>query len=204
MAAFCQQCGAPHDEDARFCPKCGRPVGAAAPLSYSEKYAGTSFGNAVAQPVAPASAKRRISPVQFVAGLVVLAVVLAGAVLMIRGGISSGPTVPASADLPPVGQIWFGSTFDPSTFSLSGITHSVANGATVALVGHLPRSISTGQANLRVSIDGQAVVNQAVNMTGSGDLFGTTVGPFSVPGTYMYEIVDVGGNDLASGTLTVN
>ncbi len=40
-------------------------------------------------------------------------------------------------------------------------------------------------------------------MTGSGDLFGMTVGPFVVPGTYEYELVDLGGNTLASGTLAV-
>jgi hypothetical protein len=108
-----------------------------------------------------------------------------------------------AGNIPPTGQIWFGSSFDPSTFALSGITTTARTGSTVALVALLPRSISSGTANMRVSLNGTLVVNQAVTMTGSGELFGTTAGPFTIPGTYKYELVDLGGNVLASGTLTV-
>ncbi|MGO9208218.1 MAG: hypothetical protein ACLQBX_18920, partial [Candidatus Limnocylindrales bacterium] len=109
----------------------------------------------------------------------------------------------ANPNVPPVGDIWFGSSFDPSTFAVAGITTSATPGSTVALVAQLPRSISSGQANLRGSLAGNVILNQALNVSGSGDLFGTTVGPLNLPGMYTYQIVDVGGDVLASGTLTV-
>ncbi len=346
MSAFCPQCGAPHDDDARFCPKCGQPV-AAAPLSYSEKYAGTPYGGSVITPQGPAAAaaaanqaatfggvlwivaalftgylallqlgygsilggnlqalglwnglaalltayfgvrcltspsrsflnwavfwavlnvglgvvqiaggathwaylgsvvsaaiagvlcfaardavtmsptlvaadvgvsaaapaKQGLSAVQIAGGLIILAVVLGAAFLVIRGDLpgvgSSAPNsgVSAPGNVPPVGQIWFGSTFDPNTFSMSGVVTTVSAGESVALVAQLPQSISAGDASMRVSLDGTVILNQALsNVKGSGELFGTTVGPFTIAGTYTYEIVDVGGNVLASGTLTV-
>jgi len=87
---------------------------------------------------------------------------------------------------------------------LSGITTSPRTGSTIALVALLPRSVSMGNVTMRVSLNGTQVLNQAITTTGSGDLVGTTAGPFVIPGTYNYELTDIGGNVLASGTLTVS
>jgi hypothetical protein len=58
--------------------------------------------------------------------------------------------------------------------------------------------------NLRLSLDGTVILNQNVVMQGGGELFGSTVGPFTLAGTYLYELTDLGGNVLARGSLTVS
>ena len=212
MAGFCQHCGAAHDDEARFCPQCGRPViparpvatPAAAPTSFTEKYAGTPFAATPSQTAwaspAPTSSRRPVV-IGVLIALVVVALIGAWQLGLFSRFTTSAGT---AGNIPPTGQIWFGSSFDPSAFALSGITTTARTGTTVALVALLPRSISTGTASMRVSLNGTLVVNQAVTMTGSGDLFGTTVGPFTIPGTYKYELADLGGNLLASGRLTVS
>ena len=213
MAGFCQHCGSAHDDEARFCPKCGQPLAtpqpvatpAAEPTSFTEKYAGTPFAATPSQTAwtspAPSAGRRPLAIGLSVAVIVIIALVAAWQLGLFSRSTSAGGT---AGNIPPTGQIWFGSSFDTTTFALSGITTTARTGTTVALVALLPRSISTGTASLRVSLNGTTVVNQAVTMTGSGDLFGTTVGPFVVAGAYKYELVDLGGNALASGTLTVS
>lgn len=205
MARFCQHCGASHDDEARFCPKCGRLLATteAAPTSFTEKYAGTPYAATPSQTVsAPPSrtSSRRPVVIGLLVGLVVLAAIGAWQLGLLSRLTSTAGT---AGNIPPSGQIWFGSSFDTTTFALSGITTTARTGTTVALVALLPRSVSTGNVTMRVSLNGTLVVNQAVTMTGSGELFGTTVGPFTVPGTYTYDLDDIGGNVLASGTLTV-
>ena len=207
MPGYCSQCGTTLAYDARFCPECGRPVGAAAPvatppMSYSEKYAATPYAGSVAVP-APRPAKTGLSPLQVIAGVVVLLIVVGAVFLVLKGGLPGASAGGTAGNIPPVGQIWFGASFDTTTFALSGITTSTPTGATVALVAQLPHSVASGDLNLRVSLDGTVILNQNVTVKGSGELFGSTVGPFVAAGTYGYELVDVGGNALASGTLTV-
>jgi len=203
MPNYCQQCGAAHDESARFCPKCGKPVGAAAPLSYSERYAGTEYVTSAAPPVEVAPARKGVSPIQAVIGIVVLLAIVGGAYFAIAGGLPGLSSSTSTPKVPPVGAIWFGSSFDTGTFELAATTSTTRVGAPMALVGHLPRNISSGDANIRVWFNGTVMVNQNVSMKGSGDLFGVTLTPFAYAGAYKYEIDDLGGNALASGTLTV-
>lgn len=210
MPGYCQHCGAAHDDAARFCPKCGQPLATPqpvatptpAPMSFREKYAGTPFAATPSQTAwAPApTSSRRPLVIGAVIALVVVALIGAWQLGLFARLTSSAGT---AGNIPPTGQIWFGSSFDPSTFALSGITTTARTGTTVALVARLPRTVSSGDVNMHVSLNGTLVLNQPVAMTGSGDLFGSTVTPFVVPGTYKYELVDVGGNVLASGTLTV-
>lgn len=136
--------------------------------------------------------------------LVLLGIVLIGALAWQMGLFRSVTSAGGSAgNIPPSGQIWFGSSFDPKTFAVSGRTTTARTGSSVAMVAYLPRSVSSGDINLRVLADGTMIANQSVTMTGSGELFGTTVGPFYLAGSYRYEVTDIGGNVLASGTLTV-
>ena len=200
-ALFCQQCGAALAGDARFCPHCGHPVAAppvaTAPKSFSERYGVP----AQAQPVAPPTPNSSSRNAFIIAGTLILLAVVVGFVLVQGRFFSQAGT---AGNIPPTGQVWFGSSFDPSTFALSGITISTSTGTSVALVAHLPRSVGSGDMSTRLYYNGTLVANQATNMSGSGDIFGTTVGPFTLSGTFRYEFVDVGGNVLASGDLTVH
>jgi hypothetical protein len=203
MPSYCQQCGAAHDESARFCPKCGKPVGAAAPLSYAERYRGTEYATSSTPPVEVAPARRRVSPIQAVIGIVVLLVIVGAAYFSIAGGLSGTSSPTFTPNVPPVGAIWFGSSFDTGTFALTDTTTTTHVGAPIALVGHLPRSIASGDANVRAWFNGSVVLNQNVSMKGSGNLFGLTLVPFAYAGAFKFEIDDLGGNALASGALTV-
>jgi hypothetical protein len=103
---------------------------------------------------------------------------------------------------PPRGR-GLGSSFDTGTFALTGTTATTHVGAPIALVGHLPRSIASGDANVRAWFNGSVVLNQNMSMKGSGNLFGLTLVPFAYAGAFKFEIDDLGGNALASGALTV-
>lgn len=105
------------------------------------------------------------------------------------------------ADVPPVGSIWFGTSFDPSSFAMQGRASTATTGSTVALVAHLPRSVSGGEVALRVTVDGQPLGTTTINFSGSGELVGLTY-TLAFPGAYAFTVADVGGNALASGTLT--
>lgn len=187
-AGFCPHCGVARQEWAKYCGSCGQsydttrvdPVPAAAP-------------------VAVATPKRRNTLRWILLGLVAIGLLYLSGQLVVPGLPKMGV---ASANVPPVGEIWFGSSFDASTFELRSKTSSGSVGQTFALVAHLSRAISTGEANLRISLDGTTAVNQAIQASGSGELFGLTYSP-PVSGSYRFEITDVGGSILASGTITV-
>ena len=202
MAVFCQHCGAPHDDDAKFCPKCGRPVEATTPAtaSFSEKYAGTPYGATPPSAAHVTSSRGLSTRTVVIIGILIVAVIGAWQLGLFAGLTSTAGT---AGDIPPSGEVWFGSSFDTNTFALSGITTTFKTGETAALVAQLPRSVSEGDMNMRVSLDGTVIVSQAIAMQGSGDVFGITLTPFVVAGTYKYDLVDIGGNALASGTLTV-
>lgn len=107
----------------------------------------------------------------------------------------------AVKDVPPAGQMWFGQSFDPQTFAIAGRTSSVGTQQPVALVAHLTRSADT-QMTIRASHNGTFVQAAAVPVTGSGDVFGYVLGALVQPGDWRYDVVDVGGNVLATGTVT--
>jgi hypothetical protein len=138
-----------------------------------------------------------------VVGLLVVGLIV---VVVVSGGLNSKKTVPLS-DAPPNGQIWFGSTYDTSTFALSGQTTSIPVGSGVALVAALNRSAG---ANERLTIDATIAGTQLPigfgTMNAGDDLLADHVegGLFPLPGTYLIQIQDAGGNVLASGTLTVH
>lgn len=111
-----------------------------------------------------------------------------------------GGTV-AQKDVPPAGQIWFGQSFDPQTFVLFDKRTTVGTQEPSALVAHLTKGVS-GSVNVRASHDGTFVTATSVPLSGSGEIVGLTLGAFVTPGQWTYDVVDVGGNVLASGTIT--
>ena len=56
----------------------------------------------------------------------------------------------------------------------------------------------------RVSLEGRVVTNPSVNASGRGDVWGFKMDPISVPGSWTFELTDIGGNVLASGELRVS
>lgn len=105
-------------------------------------------------------------------------------------------------DAPPAGTIWFGTAFDPQTLSLTGKTTTVSTTQPFALVGHLTHSAKVSELSIRASLNGSLV--NAVQATGSGEgeVVGFPILPVTVAGDWRYDITDVGGNVLASGTVT--
>jgi hypothetical protein len=98
--------------------------------------------------------------------------------------------------------VWFGASFDSTTFELRARATTASLGQTFALVAHLRQTTDMSNANLRISLDGTTYLNQALGLSGSGDVFGVTYTP-PVAGTYRFEVADVGGNVLATGTIVV-
>jgi hypothetical protein len=197
-AGFCPHCGAPRSDWAKFCGSCGRaydapptPVTAptAPPPAPDETYKLSGSGM-------PASRR----------GLLILLgiAVLVGGYYILNNRIPSiGPSSgPSSSNLPPAGDIWFGQTFDSTTFEVRSRLTSATAGQTIALVGHLSRSTDASNANLRISLDGTTFVNQALGLTGETDVYGATYVP-PVAGAYRFELTDVGGSVLAAGSITV-
>lgn len=193
----CPTCGKPRDGWERVCSSCGHDYWKAA--------------EGAAQPAASAPAaleSKRSSPVAFIlSGLVALALVVGGYLYLsgqsdrilsdVANELDGGaPT----AEIPPAGQVWFGSSFDTDTFELSGRTTRVGIHEAVAIIATLLEPTEGSELAMRVYLDGQLVNNVDANAEeGVGDLWGWSAGPFFTAGQWRYEIVDIGGNVLASG-----
>ncbi len=119
-------------------------------------------------PTVSPGATAAASPSRLVSVVVVLVVIAVVVAALIGTGVIKLGAGPSGAAAPPAGTIWFGSSFDPSTFAISGKTTSVSAGTTVAYVGHLTRSIGTGQANLRISVNGQTDRQSGAKSPGLG------------------------------------
>ena len=129
--------------------------------------------------------------------------VLAASVLLLGGKVgSAGGSESISADIPPAGQVWFGTGFDPSTFALSGRSDHAPTGRTVAMVAHLAAPVSSGQANVRIELDGTTMADNALQLSGTaaGDVVGFTLA-FPIAGSYRVTVTDVGGAALATGVV---
>ena len=159
--------------------------------------------NAVAAPppsiVQPVTAQKALGtqgwPVRIV-GLIVLVVGLAisvGLLLSTNGG---------SADEPPAGSIWFGSSFDTKSFEIRDRADSFTSGARVALVAHLSQTVPAGYA-ATIDIDGHLTPTTVAPSAGM-DFYGVMIpSAFLTPGVHHVRVSDIGGNELASGSLTV-
>ena len=186
----CPRCHAPRSGTLPICPSCGydyRTTGAATPL--------TTY------PQAGASAAQTHNTSNLRRGALLLAVVLlvvgAGGFFITRqSGVQPGPNVP------PAGTIWFGTSFDTTTFEVSGQASSFAQGDRVVMVAHLSRTIPGGQS-VNVLLDG--VILRSESPTASDyNLYGIALNAAVLPtGTHTFEVEDVGGNTLASGAVTI-
>lgn len=189
--AFCQNCGTARAPGARFCASCGRP-----------------FEEAlyVAPEPPPVAAVAPATPGRSLGGRVAIVIIgvamVSGLLWVFRGQIPVSTGTVTANDIPPVGQIWFGDSFNTTTFAIAGRKTAVGVQDPFSFVAHLPRSVDGSEIVFRVLYNGALVVTQAANVQGSGDVFGFSPGPLSAAGSWTYQLTDIGGNVLASGTVT--
>ena len=188
---YCPQCGQART-GARFCATCG--------LDLWRSAAGT------ASPAPPASPPPSAVPAR--QGTSTNAILAIGAVLALAGLVIAFVLVPranvggASGNIPPAGEVWFGSSFDPNTLSLSGHTQTVGVQQGFAIVAHLSRPVDGSTMVLRIYFNGSLVTSRAANAKGTADVWGFSAGPLFQPGRWRWEFADIGGNVLASGEVT--
>ena len=141
--------------------------------------------------------------------LVLRTVAAATAVLFAAGCSGQLDPTPSPSDsdgadgpnVPPPGAIWFGESFNSDTFEIRGQTSSVAAADTFAVVASLEEVVEAADLAWRVSFEGQVTIESA-NATGSGDVYGFTMGPLLAAGEWRFELTDFAGNVLASGDVT--
>jgi hypothetical protein len=218
--AFCPHCGAKRPEWAKFCAMCGNAYGmppaveafaGAVPAASDSTAATPNPVSAYADPpigadvtdLAPIRSRAGYSLLPALVTVVGLFAVLAASFLLLGGKVgSAGGSGSISADIPPVGQIWFGTGFDPTTFALSGKSDDAPTGRTVAMVAHLAAPVSSGQANVRIELGGTTMADNALQLSGTpaGDVVGFTLA-FPIAGSYRVTVTDAGGAALATGVV---
>ncbi len=122
------------------------------------------------------------------------------------GAQASGSLTPSSvtsADIPPVGAIWFGSTVDPRTFAVTPRLASVTGQQEFSLVARLPQPMDGSKLAIRTWFNGRIVGSIPLGETGIGDIWGSSPRPLQSAGRWRFDLTDVDGNVLATGELTV-
>lgn len=125
-----------------------------------------------------------------------------GGLISLLAGRQPGPTATSSV-VPPAGVIWFGSSFDTDTLALRGRTTGTPIRGQVALVAHMFRDQS--DPIVKLVHNGEELTSWNVALGGSYPAFGQVInsGVLYEAGPYTFRVMDVGGNVLAEGTLTV-
>lgn len=184
---FCPKCGQPRQVGADFCPTCGQDLRAAT----------------TAATPSPAAAPRRAN-----GGLwVILLVVVIGAALVATGSLNDvldriGAKGVSAEDLPPAGVVWFGDSFDPNTFAIAGRKTTTSSTGPFSMVAHLSKSMKGSDLVIRIYYAGSLITTTSVNSTDFGDTWGLSPGPLFQAGVWRYDFTDVGGNILATGSIT--
>ena len=113
--------------------------------------------------------------------------------------------VPASSpDVPPVGTIWFGASFDSKTLELTGKTTTVGTGDPLVMVANVGKSVTVADLKVRESANGDKRPLLTIKSKAKDtSVFGLEMRRIGTPGKWKYEILDTDGKVLASGTITV-
>jgi hypothetical protein len=210
---FCTKCGTPRTGAFVYCPSCGFKFQEAAAQqpddrSYAEKYAGTPYSSMAAPVYEPIPEEGRRSNwdakrvLTILAGVVLVVLVLLEGLGVFKLGGGPGGSGPAAANLPPAGTIWFGSSFDPQTFAITNRLTTVTANQGFSFVARLPRTMDASGLVIRTSFDGKLVATIPVSVKGTGDVWGFSPGPLFAAGEWKYDLTDIGGNVLATGTIT--
>lgn len=117
--------------------------------------------------------------------------------ILLLAGCATG-----QADVPPAGEVWFGSSFDTDTFEIQDRFTTVDAHQSFSMVAHFPEQVDAAEFSIRVYWKGELVNTTPSNASGSGDLWGYSPGPLIERGVWRYEFIDIGGNILASGEIT--
>ena len=218
-SAFCPNCGTQRVGAFQFCRSCGFDFDAATPPPAQAWGGAPPLPTGGPAPAGSASAwEQRAAAPQASSGnglrlalIAIVVVAIGGAALYwansnsrdILTRVETALQTPTQADTPPLGAIWFGSTFDPDTLAIRGRTTSTDPSKSLAAVGQLTKTMNGDELNMRLSFDGTVVSNQALGWSGSGDLWGWTLSPLLAAGDWKVELTDIGGNVLSGGTVTV-
>ena len=105
----------------------------------------------------------------------------------------------------PVGEVWFGSSYDLETFEIDGRTDSVEEGAPLAFVTQLATGRAPRDLLLRLSHEIMVVQHERVEVEGTTESrfygFAGTAPPEL--GTWTFDFTDRDGNILATGKVEV-
>jgi hypothetical protein len=191
-------------EDADVCPRCGAAV-IYAVMRPNGPPAESVPMVSPAQPV-PVPGPRRRSPIQNLV-IIVGVVALVAVTYLLLTRTTAEPGVAPRANEPPAGQVWFGSAFDSTTLEVRGKMSTVTRGQPVALVAHFSRTVPKGIA-VRVVVtrpDGRSATVGTQTFAADADRFGVVIQSalLDTTGGFSFEVKDVGGNRLASGSLQV-
>jgi len=115
--------------------------------------------------------------------------------------VMTGGLLPSAPNIPPAGTIWFGTSFDQDTFDVHGRLASVGADDTFFMVGQLTRSVAGSRLVIRAYLDGELITVAWTLRTDEAGIWAFSLGPLIGPGTWRYEIADIGGSVLASGQI---
>ena len=85
MAGFCPQCGTPHEEDAKFCQRCGRSLSGTEPQSFTEKSGPAPAAPSAPSPPTPPSTEQGSRRALIAAGVILIVAVVVAVVLVSAG-----------------------------------------------------------------------------------------------------------------------
>jgi uncharacterized RDD family membrane protein YckC len=160
--------------------------------------------------VKPVGGRSRPAPVWLV--LIVLAglfVSLTGTVvafdeLSSRLPSTTGIQAPPE-NIPPVGAIWFGDSFNPSTFGLNRRSTTFSMGQSVAIVAHLSRDLGNERISVHTINGGMDRVVASFVFKSPGDLYAGSLSASDLNFTGSVDVVitDPSGYALAVSTFTL-
>jgi hypothetical protein len=118
--------------------------------------------------------------------------------------VTHAPPPAKGPGIPPVGAIWFGKSFDADTFAIKHRITKIGAHAPFSFVAHLRKEMAGGDLALRTYWNGKLVGTSGFgdrNDSDSGELWGWVPGPLFQKGAWKYQVTDIGGNVLATGTI---
>ena len=139
----------------------------------------------------------------------VFVLVLVGA-LVAAGCSGSGSPGPAGGGgggggaIPPVGVVWCGSAFDPSTLAVTGQTSTIKAGTPVVAVGNFLQPKPAEDMTVVIQKLGTTVARVPLPAGAPAKTFGIDLTDQKLgPGNYLVNFVDKNRRTLAAGNLVV-
>jgi hypothetical protein len=177
------------------------PIGVLGAIAFAKPGPQPSAGAlAVPAPSSPAKSARSfgIAEVAIVI-LIVVAVIGGGYVLLGRNVVTV-----ASADAPQPGSIWFGESYDPASFAITGRSTTLSPSRPAAMVAALSRDTRDEYLTINVNAPGAGTVPIGGGQMPAGStLMAYLIPALQSPGVYPVTVSDSGGNVLATGIMNL-